>query len=357
ALGFAVLIRYGAVFFAVPVAAYHIVRRFSRADIQQRIVGVGDTGPWWALLGFAVGILPQLIYLIAYNQLLPAGGAGLNTGDWLSSWSPANLLSSTVSGPDGDSSFAQPMIVFYLLAPFYDSDAGFLSVFYLPALLTGAIVLARTRVLPITALFLSWWLPPVLFFAGTPYQAQRFALTFLPAFLALIGIGASKCMRLAIESVRGGWTVKRALVAAVGIAVLVGISAGAYREQGSLRGWMQIHESFKVEERAVVALARKAAGNYADQGPPRVVAFGMTSALYHYTQWPTLELFNSDEVTVSRFLEAPGTRLLVLPEADLSGQWANTPLAARWLWLQQNYALTSQGMAGTYVVYTIGARH
>jgi hypothetical protein len=301
-------------------------------------------------------MLPQLVYLMAYNELNLVGGAGVSTGDWLNSWSPANLFSRTVTGPDGTSTFGQPMIVFYLLAPFYDSDSGFLSAFYLPALLLGGAVIARVRSWPVIALLLALWVPPVLFFAGAPYQAQRFTLTYLPAFLVLIGVGTTKALQLVGDALRGGDRSKQLLASGAALAILACLGAGIYKEQGSLRGWMGIHESFKVQERAVVALARQAAGPFPEESPPRLVAFGMTSALYHYTQWPTIELFNSDQVTVSHFLDSPGTHLLVLPEADMSGQWANTPLAARWLWLQQNYSLAPQGMAGTYSVYRIEGR-
>ena len=303
ALGLAALIRYGAVFFAVPVAVYYLVRRFSRAHQQERRVATGDPGPWWALLGFAVGMLPQLVYLVAYKQLNLAGGAGVSTGDWLNDWSLANLFSRTVTGPDGTSTFGQPMIVFYLLAPFYDSDSGFLSGFCLPALILGAVVIIRARIWPVIALLVTWWLPPVLFFAGAPYQAQRFALTYIPAFLVLIGVGATKAIHLAIEAARGGDRGRRALAVAAALVIIASLGAGIYKEQGSVRGWMGIDELFKVEERAVVALARQAAGAYRPESPPRLIAFGLTSALYHYTQWPTIELFNSDQATVAHFLD------------------------------------------------------
>jgi hypothetical protein len=209
---------------------------------------------------------------------------------------------------------------------------------------------------PVIGLLLGWWLPPVIFFAGAPYQAQRFALTYLPAFLILIGIGFGWAVGIAIRALRRQTTVKDVLAAGLAIVVVAGLGLGAIKEQGSLKGWMRIHESFKADERDVVALARQAAGNYTEQNPPRVVAFGMTSALYHYTQWPTIELFNSDEAVIAHFLEVPGIHLLVLPQADMSGQWADTTLSTRWLWLQQNYALSSQGMAGSYSVYRIDTR-
>jgi hypothetical protein len=79
----------------------------------------------------------------------------------------------------------------------------------------------------------------------------------------------------------------------------------------------------------------------------------MTEALFHYTQWPTIELFNSDDAVLSSFLSAPGAHILVLPVAAISTQWAGTPLANLWSWLQQTYKLVPEGSAATYTVFKI----
>jgi hypothetical protein len=360
ALGIAVLIRYGAIFFAVPVGVYWLLRLLrNRSDGMSR----GEPAPWWAALGFVVALLPQVAYLLAYKSggssgVLGSAGILSDYSSWFDGWTPANLLSTTVTGPDGTSTFSHPMIVFYLIQPLFDSDAGFLSVFYLPALVVGAIVLVRERALPVIGLLLSWWLLPVLFFAGTPYQAHRFALTYIPALLVVMGIGTAAALELGIQAVRdgAGATCKRVLSAALALAVVVGLAAGVYQGQASVRSWMAVHESYQADEQKVAALTRQAAGSYSDAAPPHVVAFGVTAALYHYTQWPTIELFDHGEGDLQQFLATPGPRLLVLPVAAMSGQWANTPLAARWQWLQQAYVLAADGTAGMYTVYTVENR-
>jgi len=360
ALGIAVLIRYGAVFFLIPVGVYWLIRWFqrNRSDASSR----NEPSPWWAVLGFVVALLPQVAYLLAYKSpgsagLLGSAGVLADYSSWLDGWAPANLLSTTVSGPDGTSTFSYPMIVFYLVQPLFDSDAGFLSVFYLPALLVGAVVLVRERVLPVIGLLLSWWLLPVLFFAGTPYQAHRFALTYIPALLVVLGIGSAAALEAGISALRGKIASRaRVLSAGLALVVMLGLVAGVYREQASVKSWMAIHESFQADEQKVAAIARQAAGSYPSADPPHVVAFGVTAALYHYTQWPTIDLFNHGEDDLQQFLAAPGPRLLVLPVDAMAGQWANTPLAARWQWLQQAYMLAPQGVAGMYTVYTIGNR-
>ena len=67
-------------------------------------------------------------------------------------------------------------------------------------------------------------------------------------------------------------------------------------------------------------------------------------------------LFNSDEALLRAFSMRPAHTLMVLPEASMSTQWANTPLAARWLWIKETYALSSQSMAGSYTVYIVGGK-
>jgi hypothetical protein len=365
ALGFAVLTRYGSIFLLLPVCIYLFIRhRPSFASSGPSVHHPPSV--WWLAFGFVLGILPQLIYLLAYNQFALVGNATRSYSEWLNGWSPANYFATTVSGPDGTSTFERPMIVFYLFQPLYSSNAGFLSAFYLPALLVGLAVLIRDRRWTLLTLLAAWWVPPVLFFAGTPYQAHRFALSYLPALLVLVGIGAATAIEIGLQALRPPRATEqthlllpsnmRTLSAALSVVVLVGMIAGAYQERASVKGWMAIHESFKVEEQKVLSLARQAAGSYTDQNPPRIVAFGISSALYHYTQWPIIEIFNSDEAVIMRFLDAPGPHLLVVPEASLSTQWANTPVAARLLWLKQTYPVTSHGLAGIYTIYTIGNR-
>ena len=374
-LGIAVLTRYASVFFVIPIIVYLLICRFSSHSDPHFSFLI----PHVALVvaGFVLGILPQVAYLLAHNQIVLSGDVGDGYSAWLNNWSPANLFATTVTGPDGTSTFPQPMIVFYLLQPFYDTDAGFLSGFYLPGLLLGLAVFVRHRMWAVMGLLTSWWLLPVLFFGGTPYQAHRFALTYLPVLLILTGIGAAAAVELALQTLHEkGLTIttaqrptsqsplasrpslfSRVLSICIAVVVLIGLALGAYKGQGSVKGWMAIHESFKVDEQEVLTLARRAAGTYTPQDPPRLVAFGLTGALYHYTQWPTIELYNSDEPVIARFLDAPGPHLLVLPEATMSGQWANTPLAARWEWMQQTYNLMPQGKADTYTVYKVEERH
>ena len=103
----------------------------------------------------------------------------------------------------------------------------------------------------------------------------------------------------------------------------------------------------------MVDIARQAVESEAQGITPRVVSLGTTAALYHYTGWPALDFYNHDEVEIENFFSALGPRLIVLPERDMSIQWANTPAADRWKWMQSRYRLERQGEAGEYVVYLV----
>ncbi|HST04814.1 MAG TPA: phospholipid carrier-dependent glycosyltransferase [Chloroflexia bacterium] len=363
ALGIAVLIRYASAFFIIPVVIYLAFRFFgSRSAMPAKTrLYVRLRYPVLFVSGFALGILPQILYLITHTHLLSNGELPAAYGDWINGWSPANLFASTVTNSDGTATFPQPMIAFYLLQPLYDSDQGFLSGYYIPALLSGIASTVQRRLWPVLATLVAWWLVPALFYSGTTYQAHRFALTYLPVLLIFTGIGAATvvehCMqalrRISERSTALRLPIRPIISVFASAIVLLGLAAGVYKAQGSVRGWMQIHESFKVDEQLVLALTRQAAGAYPPDSPPKLVAFGMTEALFHYTQWPTIELFNSDDAVLSSFLRAPGAHILVLPVDAISAQWAGTPLAGRWSWLQQTYNLVPEGSAATYTVFKI----
>ena len=137
--------------------------------------------PWRGLLlaalGFAGALLPELAYSLTHP-------GGIGYGIWLSDWRLDNLFSRTLTSADGVATFPQPPIAFYLLSPLTDAPAGFLSILDLPAAILGLGVLLRERRLAVVGLLLTWWLVPALFFSGSPYEAHRFVLAYLPALAA-----------------------------------------------------------------------------------------------------------------------------------------------------------------------------
>jgi hypothetical protein len=135
--------------------------------------------------------------------------------------------------------------------------------------------------------------------------------------------------------------------------LLVLACLGAYQGWQSVREWVGIHAAFKAEEQRVVSLARSAVGPGSASIQPRVVSFGITSALSHYTHWPARDFYIYDEAAIESFFEASGPRLVVLPEESMYTQWRDTPSGKRWLWMREHYVLTKVGESGVYTIYLV----
>jgi 4-amino-4-deoxy-L-arabinose transferase-like glycosyltransferase len=341
ALGLAVLTRYGAALLIPPLVVYLLLRWW-----QSRNSGEVSAMPrhiGWAVLGFVVGLLPQGIYLLTHES-----GAGYSA--FLGDWSLGNLFARTVTSADGAITNDYPMLAFFLMMPFVSADAGFMHFLSFPAYLAGMATLAQRRAWPALGLLVAWWLVPALVLSGTPYQAHRFVIMYLPALVIPVGIGVAVAVEALPGALRDSAGTCKPLTALAAGALLLGVSLGAIYEWQGTRSWMVAHVAFKEEERGVLELAR---GAIPPGEEPRVVAFGMTAAIYHYTGWPALDLYNHKEAELGLFLDGQGTRLVAVPEPQLDKQWADTPTGERWRWLRDNYTLELQGKAGQYTVYRV----
>ncbi|HYO49749.1 MAG TPA: glycosyltransferase family 39 protein [Chloroflexia bacterium] len=341
ALGLAVLVRYGSVLLFVPLLVYMALRWR-----QSRLKPIWGPKLWLAFAAFVVALLPEALYLLTH-----ASGAGYSA--FLSDWNIANTFSRTVTSNDGIATFDYPNIVFYLLFPLANAGTGFLAYSYMPLMSLGLAILIRERKWPILGLLLSWWLVPALVFSGTPYQAHRFVLAYLPALVIMIGIGGAVAVEFVLKMIPSRRE-SRALLFGILAALLLELAClGAYQGWQSVRQWVGAHAAFKVEEQGVVSLARSAIDPDSTGAQPRVVSFGITSALSHYTHWPALDFYIYDETAIQSFFEAPGPRLVVLPEESMYEQWKDAPSGKRWLWIREHYALTKVGESGVYTVYEV----
>jgi hypothetical protein len=341
AFGLAVLVRYGSVLLFVPLLVY-IALRWR----QFRLKPVWGPKLWLAFAAFVVALLPEALYLLTH-----ASGAGYSA--FLSDWNVANIFSRMVTSSDGTATFDYPNIVFYLLFPLANAGTGFLAYSYLPLMSLGLAVLIHERNWPVIGLLLSWWLVPALVFSGTPYQAHRFVLAYLPALVIMIGIGGAVAVELVLKMILSRREARALLFGILAALLLELASIGAYQGWQSVRQWVGAHAAFKVEEQGVVSLARSAVRPGSAGVQPRVVSFGITSALSHYTHWPARDFYIYDEAAIESFFESPGTRLVVLPEESMYEQWKDNPSGKRWLWMREHYALTKVGESGDYTVYKV----
>jgi 4-amino-4-deoxy-L-arabinose transferase-like glycosyltransferase len=352
-LGVAILVRYSAALLLPALIVYLLARGYNQRRPVLSQHREQQRARWqpeilWAALGLTIALLPQVAYSLTHEP-----------GPALRAWSLDNLFSTTVSGPDGSATYTLPMLAFYLLSTLVNVGGGFLSPLYLPVLAFGVWVLARQRNLAILSLIFAWWLIPVLAYGGTPYQTHRFALTFVPVLALFVGVGASTALFRLLQEIRSRTHQPASRRVSMGLAatlMLVALSIGLAQGWRSVEQWAAMHSAFNVQEQQVVALAREAVATSGQEGTPRVVCFGFSAPLYHYTRWPILDFFAHDEADIREFLAAPGPHVLVLPEESMSTQWAGTPPGARWQWLQNTYKLSRQGQSGAFTVYVIGDR-
>ena len=135
--------------------------------------------------------------------------------------------------------------------------------------------------------------------------------------------------------------------------LLVMTCLGAYQGWQSVWQWLGTHSAFKVEEQEVISHARSAVSENSAGIQPRIVSFGITSALSHYTHWPVRDFYLSDTKEIVGFFSGSGPRLVVLPEASMYTQWKDTPSGERWLWIREHFTLNKLGETKVYTIYSV----
>src|SRR5213075_533537 len=95
---------------------------------------------------------------------------------------------------------------------------------------------------------------------GTPYQAHRFVLEYLPAVAVLIGIGGATALSALVQGFPGRPAVRIAGRLAAGI-VLLGLVAGLWAGQQSVRAWAATQAAWQADEQQVAVVARRAAAS------------------------------------------------------------------------------------------------
>jgi 4-amino-4-deoxy-L-arabinose transferase-like glycosyltransferase len=350
ALGVAVLTRYGVAAFVPALLCYSLANlvawRKVRPDGDFRWRGV-ITAAAWSVLAFVVALIPQAAYLATHNP-------GTTVSDSLSGFSLSNLFSSVSVSADGTASFAQPMIAFYLVNPFWDTASGYLSIFFLPLVLFGLVYLVRLRSWDLLVLLVTWWLIPGLVYASTPYQAQRFTLLYLPAIAIVAGLGIYMVVEIVLKNRLSQNNARAWAWRSVGLILVVALALGAVQCWKSVSNWAATHAAWQAQDDQVAILARFAADRSSSTDKrAHVISFGATAALYYYTGWPTLELFNTDQKGVEQFVSTSEPTVVVIPVDSMTTQWAGRPVGDMWQWMQSHYTLTAVGQSGVYTVFQL----
>ncbi len=350
ALGLAVLTRYGAAAIVPALLCYAsanlLAWRRAKPNTYvpaRRLI----TAAAWGVLAFALALIPQAIYLATHNP-------GTTVADSLSGFSLSNIFSSVSVSADGTATFAQPMIAFYLINPFWDTAGGYLSIFFLPLVLFGLVHLVRNQSWDLLVLLVAWWLIPGLIYASTPYQAQRFTLLYLPAIAIVSGLGAYMVAEVVLRGTSRGSNLQAWAWRSVGLVLVFALFLGTLQSWKAVSNWAATHSAWQGQDEQVAAVARAVADRSSSAArQAHIISFGATAALYHYTNWPTLELFNTDQRGIEQFVSTTEPNVVVIPIDSMKTQWAGRPVADLWEWLQSNYTLTPAGQSGIYAVFAL----
>ncbi len=142
------------------------------------------------------------------------------------------------------------------------------------------------------------------------------------------------------------------------MALLASLAAGSVQSWRSTYRQASELTSIKGGELNIVEAAQQALIGEHIPGllKPKAVVFGISAALYHYTGWQILDIYNHGQKEIETFLAGDAPRLAVIPEISMATQWAGTPSGERWQWLRSHYNLIERGSAGDYKIYLVEAR-
>ncbi len=260
----------------------------------------------------------------------PGGGVS-HVGDLaMSSWSPANAVRSKITNPDGVFHYPLPVGVYYALATVHPA---FVFPLLAPLAWLGLVSLRRTS-RPHAVLLVGWLLVMLAFFAGFPWENPRFPLSYFGPLVALVGLGAEAALE------RGA--PRRAVVAwcAVGLA-------------GSLAWTARDVPMFADRKRADLDAATWCQRSL----PPgaRVLAFGLTETLRHYTQLEVVEIFDETPASLAALIAGGRPTYLLADAANLDSQWAGRAPQVNLEWLRDRAALAELGRAGPYTLWRVDA--
>ncbi len=319
ALGMAVLTRWAYALAALPwAAAAWVGWRAGAVPRRARVAG--------GLVAVAIGTA------VVGSQFAWELGRGFShLGDVaMASWSPANAVRAEITNPDGVFHYRVPVAAYYALATVHPA---FVFPLLAPFAWLGLLALRRAF-RPHAVLLLGWLLVMLGFFAGFPWENPRFPLSYFAPLLALVGLGVEAALeRRAPRRALGAWC-------ALGLA-------------GSLAWTARDVPAFADRKRADL----EAATWCRDRVPSgsRLLAFGLTETLRHYTPLDVVELFDQTPATLAALL-GDGRATYVVADADnLASQWVGRAPQVNFEWLRERTALTESGRAGRYTLWRIGA--
>ncbi len=245
-------------------------------------------------------------------------------------WHPLNTLRREFDTADGRLAYPWPNGLYYatlFARPLYFTPL--LAWLLLP----GLWVALRRPTAPLV-LLVGWAGTVAAFHAGAPWQNVRFGLAFAPPSAILLALG------LAAAWQRG----QRWPRFAANMLLVLGL------------GWMllanlRLLDDFIGRKEADLAVARAIAA------PPdaRLLTFGLTLTVRHYTPYPTRDLSELDPATLADLLADGRPTLLLLDVANIEQQWQGHAPATNYRWLQAHPGLAPLAEYGPYTLFRVGS--
>jgi len=318
ALAWAMMTRWIYALLVLPFGAYwvQVVTGCRQRSAVRHLLPVGVVG--------LVVLAPQIVLSIAFPDPLLGH-------QWLVSWSPFNALGREFETVDGHAVYPLPVALFYAKAA---ASPRFLFPLFTPFLFLGLGIVAWRRWWKVGVLLLDWGAATYGFLCGIPYQNFRFTLALLPVIVIITALGLHQLW----EWLTPRW---RPLLL---IYLLVGLIGGLWYSNRAL-------DEFIDRKEADVAVARWVENQVAADS--RVLAFGLTLTLQHYTPLDIHELFDlSTEDLQSLLTDSRPTYLLVVVES-LQRQWLGHSPERNYRWLRDGPGLVPLGTQAGYTLFRL----
>ena len=306
---------YAAVALTILLYLYSLIRR------GQKVL------PLHISLGLAfviIILLPQLLVNFRNLQAVIREGP-------IGNWSLSNLIGLHFETASGRQSYMLPNFLFYLAPVVYPP---YFSPITFPALVAGVFVNLRRGYGTTLLLLGSWFMLVYLALIGSPLQNLRHAESYFPALAILTGIG--------FDSILTRWINRRTFLiswAALGL-LSMGISGFIYLDR------------FLEIKRAEDQVIRWVKTNCSTD--TNVLAFEITPALRHYSDFEVEELFYQDTTIVKEVLH-PNKTIMVIDIKNIHTQWEGTGVFEVVRWIREHYSLTQIGVVNNYTVLRIGS--
>jgi hypothetical protein len=172
------------------------------------------------------------------------------------------------------------------------------------------------------------------FLIGIPYQNFRFTLILLPAVVILAAVG----LRLVWEWLAPRW---RSLLL---VYLLIGLAGGVWYSSRTLDEFIDRKEA----DLAVV--------HWVEQQVPagdRLLTFGLTLNLQHYTALDVHELFYLTPADLPRLLADGRPTYMLVAVEDLDRQWRGLAPERAYSWLRDGPGLVALDTRSGYTLFRV----